>query len=101
MLEDEINHEIPNIHLFYRQARQMVYGILFNLHHAHYLAKSNSSQKGIFLDIQLRKYINEYLIFKGSLIIFLQDSIELSNSSSFFKLNIDFKNFTTLKIINF
>jgi len=47
VLEDELNHEIPNIHLFYRQARQMVYGILFNLHHAHYLAKSNSSQKGI------------------------------------------------------
>lgn len=44
-----MNHEIPNIHLFYRQARQMVYGILFNLHHAHYLAKSNNSQKGMLL----------------------------------------------------
>jgi len=51
VLEDETNHEIPNIHLFYRQARQMVYGILFNLHHAHYLAKSNSSQKGMLLNI--------------------------------------------------
>jgi len=51
VLEDETNHEIPNIHLFYRQARQMVYGILFNLHHAYYLAKSNSSQKGILLDV--------------------------------------------------
>lgn len=46
MLEDELNHEVPNIHLFYRQARQMVYGILFNLHHAQYLAKSNG-HKGI------------------------------------------------------
>lgn len=47
MLEDEMNHDIPSIHLFYRPARQMIYGILFNLHHAHYLAKSNSSQRGI------------------------------------------------------
>jgi len=59
VLEDELNHEIPNIHLFYRQARQMVYGILFNLHHAQYLAKSNSSQKGIFVDIRFRKNIYE------------------------------------------
>lgn len=44
-----MNHEIPSIHLFYRQARQMVYGILFNLHHAQYLAKSNSNQKGMQL----------------------------------------------------
>lgn len=54
MLEDELNLEVPNIHLFYRQARQMVYSILFNLHHAHYLAKSNTSQKGMFFFI-LRK----------------------------------------------
>lgn len=52
-----MNHEIPNIHLFYRQARQMVYGILFNLHHAHYLAKSNSSQKGILLFLRFFKII--------------------------------------------
>lgn len=42
-----MNHDIPSTHLFYRPARQMIYGILFNLHHAHYLAKSNSGQKGI------------------------------------------------------
>lgn len=52
-----MNHEIPNIHLFYRQARQMVYGILFNLHHAHYLAKSNSGQKGILLFFRVFKSI--------------------------------------------
>lgn len=55
-----MNHEIPNIHLFYRQARQMVYGILFNLHHAHYLAKSNSSQKGTLYTIAFTFY--KYLI---------------------------------------
>ncbi|VVC24650.1 PIN domain-like [Cinara cedri] len=59
LLEDEMNHEIPNIHLFYRQARQMVYGILFNLHHAHYLAKSNSSQKVELPVIQIREWIRD------------------------------------------
>lgn len=64
MLEDETNHEIPNIHLFYRQARQMVYGILFNLHHAHYLAKSNSSQKGILLDIWFATYLTIFFKYR-------------------------------------
>lgn len=59
VLEDELNHEIPNIHLFYRQARQMVYGILFNLHHAQYLAKSNSSQKVELPVIQVREWIRD------------------------------------------
>lgn len=59
VLEDELNLEVPNIHLFYRQARQMVYGILFNLHHAQYLAKSNSSQKVNLPVIQVREWIRD------------------------------------------
>lgn len=53
-----MSHEIPSINLFYRQARQMVYGILFNLHHAHYLAKSNNNQKGLVLNIYILYNIN-------------------------------------------
>ncbi|XP_050430295.1 constitutive coactivator of PPAR-gamma-like protein 1 homolog isoform X2 [Adelges cooleyi] len=60
VLEDELNHEIPNIHIFYRQARQMVYGILFNLHHAHYIAKSNNNVQKVDLPvIQVREWIRD------------------------------------------
>ncbi|XP_015437521.1 PREDICTED: constitutive coactivator of PPAR-gamma-like protein 1 homolog isoform X1 [Dufourea novaeangliae] len=38
LLEDENHREFPSIHLIYRPVRQMVYAILFNLHHRMYLA---------------------------------------------------------------
>ncbi|XP_050534475.1 constitutive coactivator of PPAR-gamma-like protein 1 homolog isoform X2 [Daktulosphaira vitifoliae] len=60
ILEDDLNHEIPSAHIFYRQARQMVYGILFNLHHAHYLAKNTSTvQKADTPVIQVREWIRD------------------------------------------
>ncbi|KOC61607.1 Constitutive coactivator of PPAR-gamma-like protein 1 like protein [Habropoda laboriosa] len=45
LLEDENNREFPSIHLIYRPVRQMVYAILFNLHHRMYLA-AKSKEKG-------------------------------------------------------
>ncbi|KAF4518510.1 hypothetical protein B566_EDAN009710 [Ephemera danica] len=37
VLEDEQHKEFPSAHHFYRPVRQMVYGILFNLHHLTYI----------------------------------------------------------------
>ncbi|XP_043280498.1 constitutive coactivator of PPAR-gamma-like protein 1 homolog isoform X2 [Venturia canescens] len=45
LLEDENHREFPSIHLIYRPVRQMVYAILFNLHHRIYLA-TKSKEKG-------------------------------------------------------
>ncbi|XP_076168865.1 constitutive coactivator of PPAR-gamma-like protein 1 homolog [Ptiloglossa arizonensis] len=45
LLEDEYHREFPSIHLIYRRVRQMVYAILFNLHHRMYLA-AKSKEKG-------------------------------------------------------
>ncbi|XP_032680714.1 constitutive coactivator of PPAR-gamma-like protein 1 homolog [Odontomachus brunneus] len=45
LLEDENHREFPSIHLIYRPIRQMVYAILFNLHHRMYLA-TKSKEKG-------------------------------------------------------
>lgn len=45
LLEDENNREFPSIHLIYRPVRQMVYAILFNVHHRIYLA-NKSKEKG-------------------------------------------------------
>ncbi|KAL2747304.1 constitutive coactivator of PPAR-gamma-like protein 1 [Vespula maculifrons] len=45
LLEDENHREFPSIHLIYRPVRQMVYAILFNLHHRMYLA-TKSKEKG-------------------------------------------------------
>ncbi|XP_066596135.1 constitutive coactivator of PPAR-gamma-like protein 1 homolog [Prorops nasuta] len=45
LLEDERNREFPPIHIIYRPVRQMVYAILFNLHHRIYLA-TKSKEKG-------------------------------------------------------
>ncbi|XP_020294477.1 constitutive coactivator of PPAR-gamma-like protein 1 homolog isoform X2 [Pseudomyrmex gracilis] len=45
LLEDENHREIPSIHLIYRPIRQMVYAILFNLHHRIYMA-TKSKEKG-------------------------------------------------------
>ncbi|XP_011495096.1 PREDICTED: constitutive coactivator of PPAR-gamma-like protein 1 homolog [Ceratosolen solmsi marchali] len=45
LLEDENHKEFPSIHIIYRPVRQMVYAILFNLHHRLYLA-TKSKEKG-------------------------------------------------------
>lgn len=45
LLEDENHREFPSIHIIYRPIRQMVYAILFNLHHRMYLA-TKSKEKG-------------------------------------------------------
>ncbi|KAI4479427.1 PREDICTED: constitutive coactivator of PPAR-gamma-like protein 1 homolog isoform X1 [Polistes canadensis] len=45
LLEDENHREFPSIHFIYRPVRQMVYAILFNLHHRMYLA-TKSKEKG-------------------------------------------------------
>lgn len=45
LLEDENHREIPSIHMIYRPIRQMVYAILFNLHHRIYMA-TKSKEKG-------------------------------------------------------
>ncbi|XP_050453694.1 constitutive coactivator of PPAR-gamma-like protein 1 homolog isoform X1 [Cataglyphis hispanica] len=45
LLEDENHREFPSIHVIYRPIRQMVYAILFNLHHRIYLA-TKSKEKG-------------------------------------------------------
>ncbi|KAK7793934.1 hypothetical protein R5R35_007700 [Gryllus longicercus] len=44
LMEDENHKELPSIHLFYRPVRQMVYAILFNLHHHMYLATQNKKE---------------------------------------------------------
>lgn len=51
LLEDENHREFPSIHLIYRPIRQMVYAILFNLHHRMYLA-TKSREKGGKFNIQ-------------------------------------------------
>ncbi|KAK3930295.1 Constitutive coactivator of PPAR-gamma-like protein 1-like protein [Frankliniella fusca] len=45
LMEDELHKELPSIHLFYRPVRQMVYAILFNLHHHKYLANKSKKEK--------------------------------------------------------
>jgi len=45
VLEDQCHREVPNIQLFYRPVRQMVYAILFNLHHHTFLAEKQHSEK--------------------------------------------------------
>jgi len=46
LLEDENHREFPSIHLIYRPIRQMVYAILFNLHHRMYMATKNKEKGG-------------------------------------------------------
>jgi len=45
IMEDESHKEIPSIHHFYRPVRQMVYAILFNLHHHTYMATRSKESK--------------------------------------------------------
>lgn len=45
VLEDQCHREVPNIQLFYRPVRQMVYAILFNLHHHTFLADKQREQQ--------------------------------------------------------
>jgi len=42
VLEDE--SELPPVHLFFRPVRQMVYGILFNLHHLSFLQSHKAAK---------------------------------------------------------
>ncbi|XP_057319789.1 constitutive coactivator of PPAR-gamma-like protein 1 homolog isoform X2 [Microplitis mediator] len=44
LLEDENNCEFPSIHVIYRPVRQMVYAILFNLHHQIFMATKNKEK---------------------------------------------------------
>ncbi|KAG8233956.1 hypothetical protein J437_LFUL014165 [Ladona fulva] len=44
VMEDEQHKELPSIHLFYRPVRQMIYAILFNLHHYSFLASKNKEK---------------------------------------------------------
>lgn len=48
LLEDENHREFPSIHLIYRPVRQMVYAILFNLHHQIFMATKNKEKGGKF-----------------------------------------------------
>ncbi|XP_049782108.1 constitutive coactivator of PPAR-gamma-like protein 1 [Schistocerca cancellata] len=45
LMEDENHKDLPSIHLVFRPVRQMVYAILFNLHHYIYMA-SKQKEKG-------------------------------------------------------
>ncbi|XP_063230763.1 constitutive coactivator of PPAR-gamma-like protein 1 homolog isoform X2 [Bacillus rossius redtenbacheri] len=45
LMEDEIHREIPSVHLVYRPVRQMVYAILFNLHHYVYMATKGKEKE--------------------------------------------------------
>lgn len=55
LLEDENHREFPSIHVIYRPIRQMVYAILFNLHHRMYLA-TKSKEKGGKYDVDFTIY---------------------------------------------
>ncbi|XP_044580080.1 constitutive coactivator of PPAR-gamma-like protein 1 homolog isoform X2 [Cotesia glomerata] len=44
LLEDENQQEFPSIHVIYRPVRQMVYAILFNLHHQIFMATKNKEK---------------------------------------------------------
>ena len=62
VLEDQCHREVPNIQLFYRPVRQMVYAILFNLHHHTFLAEKQrenhaDKQDGQFLLSTLHSWI--------------------------------------------
>lgn len=52
VMEDEMNKEVPNAVELFRSARQMVYAILFNLHHHIYMNnKMKDKSEGEQLDI--------------------------------------------------
>ncbi|XP_011306830.1 constitutive coactivator of PPAR-gamma-like protein 1 homolog [Fopius arisanus] len=61
LLEDENQRETPSIHLIYRPVRQMVYAILFNLHHRIYLAtkakEKNDNEKVEVPDVVIKEWI--------------------------------------------
>jgi len=55
LLEDENHREFPSIHVIYRPIRQMVYAILFNLHHRMYLATKSKEKGGKYNVLQIIK----------------------------------------------
>lgn len=46
LMEEENSKELPSIQLIYRPVRQMVYAILFNLHHHIYMATKQKDKGG-------------------------------------------------------
>ena len=63
LLEDENHREFPSIHLIYRPVRQMVYAILFNLHHRMYLATKSKEKGGMCWKLVLkRKYLKKNIL---------------------------------------
>uniref|UniRef100_A0A1B6BZX8 Constitutive coactivator of PPAR-gamma-like protein 1 homolog n=1 Tax=Clastoptera arizonana TaxID=38151 RepID=A0A1B6BZX8_9HEMI len=59
VMEDENHKEIPSIHHFYRPIRQMVYAILFNLHHHSYMATKNKEKGEVKPppDVKIREWV--------------------------------------------
>ncbi|XP_011330413.1 constitutive coactivator of PPAR-gamma-like protein 1 homolog isoform X2 [Ooceraea biroi] len=61
LLEDENHREFPSIHVIYRPIRQMVYAILFNLHHRMYMATKNKekgdSEKVEVPDVIIKEWV--------------------------------------------
>ncbi|XP_046396585.1 constitutive coactivator of PPAR-gamma-like protein 1 homolog [Ischnura elegans] len=66
VMEDENHKELPSIHLFYRPVRQMIYAILFNLHHYTFLATKNK-EKGESEKVEIPEVsVKEWLWSKGN-----------------------------------
>jgi hypothetical protein len=63
VLEDEGHKEVPNIQLFFRPVRQMVYAVLFNVHHQKYLASKTNGAKGTPKRRLRRAFISELVLF--------------------------------------
>ncbi|CAG0899993.1 unnamed protein product [Darwinula stevensoni] len=59
MVEDENHREVPNIALLYRPVRQMVYGIIFNLHHHEFMSKKAQEDGSEYQipDIKIREWV--------------------------------------------
>lgn len=67
LMEDELHKELPSIHVFYRPVRQMVYAILFNLHHHQYLANKSKKEKDSLEKTEVPELVvKEWLWSKGN-----------------------------------
>ncbi|XP_065201519.1 constitutive coactivator of PPAR-gamma-like protein 1 homolog isoform X3 [Planococcus citri] len=51
----EDGKQIPNVYVFYKPIRQMVYAIVFNLHHHVYVASKNNTS--VQVDIRIKEWI--------------------------------------------
>lgn len=70
LLEDENHREFPSIHLIYRPVRQMVYAILFNLHHRMYLATKSKEKGGMYIYIDINVIIYDLTLINNLTRIF-------------------------------